>query len=42
VLRIKHLLLTKYDPATESLEDSWKDIINLSVIALMVRRNQWN
>jgi hypothetical protein len=41
VLRIKHLLSTKYDPATESLEDSWKDIINLSVIALMVRRNLW-
>jgi hypothetical protein len=41
VLRIKHLLLTKYDPATESLEDSWKDIINLSVIAIMVRRNLW-
>ena len=42
VLRIKHLLSTNYAPATESLEDSWKDIINLSVIAMMVRRNQWN
>lgn len=42
VLRIKHLLENKFDPATESIEDSFKDIINLSVIALMVRRGQWN
>lgn len=40
-MRIKNLLDQHYDPQTETIEDSWKDIVNLGVIGLMVRRNLW-
>lgn len=40
-MRIKNLLDSDFDPQTETIEDSWKDIINLAAIGLMVRRNLW-
>ena len=37
--RIKNLTLSKKDPSNETLEDSWRDLANYSIIALMLRRN---
>ena len=40
-MRIKNLLDQKYDPQTETIEDSWKDMAALSIIGMMVRRGLW-
>lgn len=39
--RLKKLLTSGSQPNNESLEDTYKDISNYAVIALMVRRNLW-
>lgn len=36
--RLKNLLTKKRDPSNESIEDTWKDLANYGIIALMVRR----
>ena len=50
--RLKHLLVTQDDqgriiprsdnPANESIDDSYRDLLNYALIALMVRHGQWN
>ena len=39
--RLKNLLspLSETQPKNETIEDSWKDLANYAIIALMVRRN---
>lgn len=39
--RIKFLLDQKFNPNTESLEDSWMDIVNLGLIGYMKHKNLW-
>lgn len=39
--RLKTLLLSGKEPKYESIEDTFLDIINYSIIALMVQREQW-
>jgi hypothetical protein len=39
--RIENLLQRKDDAANESLEDSYLDLANYSVIASIVRKNLW-
>lgn len=39
--RINNLIDNNRDPKHESLEDSFKDMANYSVIALMVLRGKW-
>ena len=36
--RLKNLIASGNAPNNESIEDSWKDLLNYSVIALMLRR----
>ena len=41
--RLKHLIyVTKDTPKNESIEDSFIDLLNYSVIALMVLRGKWS
>lgn len=39
--RINHLLDSGNEPNYESLEDSFIDIANYAIIALLVQRNKW-
>jgi len=39
--RLKKLLTNGGNPNNESIEDTYRDISNYAVIALMVRRNLW-
>jgi hypothetical protein len=39
--RLKNLLKNGEAPANEALEDTWIDLANYGVIALMVRRGLW-
>lgn len=39
--RLKRLLTNAQTPNNESIEDTYKDICNYAIIALMVRRNLW-
>lgn len=41
VARINHLIDSGSTPENESLEDSFKDLANYSIIALMVLRGKW-
>jgi hypothetical protein len=41
IARINHLIDSGSTPENESLEDSYKDLANYSIIALMVLRGQW-
>lgn len=41
IARINHLIETGATPENESLEDSFKDLANYSIIALMVLRGKW-
>lgn len=41
IARINHLIETGATPENESLEDSFKDLANYSIIALMVMRGKW-
>jgi hypothetical protein len=40
--RINNLIDSGAKPENESLEDSFKDLANYAIIALMVLRGQWN
>jgi len=40
--RINNLLDKKTEPAHEPLEDSFKDLANYAVIALLVLRDKWD
>lgn len=40
--RINNLIEKNRDPRHESLEDSFKDMANYSIIALLVLRQQWD
>lgn len=39
--RLKNLIYKKIEPNNESLEDSFVDIANYAIIALMVQRGVW-
>ena len=39
--RLKNLLTNVKTPSNESVEDSWKDLSNYSIIALLCRRGLW-
>lgn len=39
--RLNHLVDKGADPQNESLEDTFKDIANYAIIALLVSRGQW-
>lgn len=41
IARINHLIDSGNTPENESLEDSYKDLANYSIIALMVLRGKW-
>lgn len=41
IARINHLIDSGSTPENESLEDSYKDLANYSIIALMVLRGKW-
>lgn len=41
IARINNLLDSGKNPAHESLEDSFKDLANYAIIALMVTRGKW-
>jgi len=41
VARLKNLLSQGQRPENESIDDTWKDIANYAVIALMVKRGYW-
>lgn len=36
--RLKNLLMSKQQPNNESIEDSWIDLANYAIIALMLRK----
>ena len=40
--RINNLIDNEADPEHESLEDSFKDMANYSIISLLVLRQQWD
>jgi len=39
ISRLKNLMLKKKSPENETLDDSWIDLANYAIIALMLRRN---
>ncbi|MBI2046889.1 DUF1599 domain-containing protein [Candidatus Pacearchaeota archaeon] len=39
--RLKHLLEKKINPAEETIEDTWNDIIGYGIIGLMLQRERW-
>lgn len=41
ICRLKNLLANMSQPKNESVEDTWTDLANYAVIALMVRRGLW-
>lgn len=41
IARINHLIESGADAKNESLEDSYKDLANYAIIALMVLRGKW-
>lgn len=41
-MRVKNLLEQEWEPTTETVDDSLKDMGIIAIIALMVRRNLWN
>lgn len=41
IARINNLIDAGFEPSHESLEDSFKDLANYSVIAMMVLRGTW-
>lgn len=42
VERLKHLMKSEDAPNFESMDDSWMDIANYGIIALMYRKGFWN
>jgi hypothetical protein len=41
VQRLKNILITKKEPQNESIEDSYLDVGNYSIISLLVQRGKW-
>jgi hypothetical protein len=41
VARLKNLLTNVASPQNESIEDSWLDLSNYSIIAVLCRRGEW-
>lgn len=41
VSRLRNLLTNVKTPANESIEDSWLDLCNYSIIAVLCRRGEW-
>jgi hypothetical protein len=41
VARLKNLLTNVASPRNESIEDSWLDLSNYSLIAVLCRRGDW-
>jgi len=39
--RLKRLLTNSIAPSNESIEDTYKDMVNYPILALLVRRNLW-
>ena len=39
--RLKNLLASGHTPEHESIEDSFKDLANYCIIAMMVNRGKW-
>ena len=39
--RLKHLTATGADPDWETVEDTWRDLMNYALIALMLRHGAW-
>lgn len=39
--RLKNLVKTGNTPSNESVDDSWLDLANYAIIALMLRRGYW-
>ncbi len=40
--RLKNLVWTDKAPLHESVDDTWRDIVNYGIIAQLVRRGQWD
>ena len=38
--RLKNLLTTRHEPEMESVNETWRDIANYAIIAIMLR-NEW-
>lgn len=41
IQRILNLVQSDRDPENESLEDSWIDLSNYSIISMLIGRNKW-
>ena len=41
IQRILNLIQSNRDPENESLEDSWIDLSNYSIISMLISRNKW-
>ena len=41
IQRILNLVQSNRDPQNESLEDSWIDLSNYSIISMLISRNKW-
>ena len=42
IQRLKNILITKNEPQNESIEDSYLDVGNYSIISLLVQRGKWS
>ena len=41
IQRVLNLVQSNRDPENESLEDSWIDLSNYSIISMLINRNKW-
>jgi len=41
IQRILNLIQSNRNPSNESLEDSWVDLSNYSIICMLISRNKW-
>lgn len=41
IQRILNLVQSNRNPSNESLEDSWIDLSNYSIISMLISRNKW-
>ena len=41
IQRVLNLVQSNRDPENESLEDSWIDLSNYSIISMLISRNKW-
>ncbi len=42
IARLKHLFLSHKMPKNETIEDSWQDLANYAIIALLLKRGYFN